>query len=325
MHTFLLTFDAEDYISPESTLFLKPFLESLKRYEFKALFFLTGHMAEKLKEHTDIVELLKEHEIGYHSSSHSVHPTIFEFTDIENYEEAYKGALRRETSHINPLNGTIEGIGGIQAVQSLFPNKKIQAYRAPGLCWSPPHSEALRDLGLKFDFSTNISSIPISYRGIVFYPLPTLKEWYGYLRTFKGVLSTVGYVKFYQRFLSSILTKKITVMIVHPAKFVCEDEWDSIYYAGNPKNLTCSIPRSALEIKSIFSGFESFLKKVKTYEKNGSLTANWKLIDSAENYVVKQNNTERVYEDSVAWPKKFFSYEPKYLNAHFVEFFLDVS
>src|SRR3990172_8970078 len=116
MGQVLLTFDTEDFISENSVSSLRMLLLRLRKHGFKALFFLTGHIAEQLKGEDEVIHLLEEHEIGYHSSSHSVHPTIFEFTDVEDYEEAYKNAILRETSHINPLNGHIEGEGGILTV-----------------------------------------------------------------------------------------------------------------------------------------------------------------------------------------------------------------
>ena len=126
-------------------------------------------MAERLEGHAGITSLLEEHEIGFHSSSHSVHPTIFEYTDVASYEKAYEIALVRETSHINPLNGQMEGKGGIFAVRSILGDKEIVAYRAPGFCWSPPHTEALRDLGVKFDFSSILAPTPVFYKGLTFY------------------------------------------------------------------------------------------------------------------------------------------------------------
>ncbi len=131
-------------------------------------------MAEKLSNFPATVELLNEHQIGYHSSGHSIHPTLFEFTDVESYEEAYQTSLIRETAHINPLTGEIEGSGGIHASKALFPKKQIVAFRAPGYCWTPPHLDAMKTLGITYDFSTNISVDPISYQGITFYPFTIL-------------------------------------------------------------------------------------------------------------------------------------------------------
>lgn len=121
-------------------------LELLQKYDVKTLFFITGHMAEKMRDFPKILDLIKDHEIGYHSSAHSVHPTIVEYTDVENYDIARQISLKRETSHINPLTGECEGKGGIILLKALFPKKEIISFRAPGFCWSPPHLEALKDL-----------------------------------------------------------------------------------------------------------------------------------------------------------------------------------
>ena len=79
MHSFFLTFDTEDFISENSVPGLHKILELLKKHELIGLFFITGNMAEKLSTFQNL-NLLSEHQIGYHSSSHSIHPTLFEFT-----------------------------------------------------------------------------------------------------------------------------------------------------------------------------------------------------------------------------------------------------
>ena len=179
MRRLLLTFDTENFMSEYSVQGLQLLLEKLEKLDLRGLFFITGQMAEKLKGYQNIVDLLKEHEIGYHSSSHSVHPTIFEFTDVESYKTAYQKSLIRETSHINPLSGEIEGKGGISVLHDLFPKNRIVSYRAPGYCWSPPHTEMLRDLGIKFDFSSRISPVPVCFKGLTFYPFPAVLQWCG--------------------------------------------------------------------------------------------------------------------------------------------------
>jgi len=116
------------------------------------------------------------------SSSHSVHPTIFEFTDLESYDEAFQTSIVRETAHINPLTGKVEGVGGIIALKSFFPKKQIISFRAPGYCWTPPHLEALKTLGITYDFSTRFSNEPINFKGITFYPFTVLSSWQGGIR-----------------------------------------------------------------------------------------------------------------------------------------------
>lgn len=308
LNQVFLTFDVEDFINPASIKALETILEMLKKHNLKALFFITGHMAEKLSAFPDIIDMLKAQEIGYHSSSHSVRPTIPEYTDTENYTEAYKKSIQRETSHINPLTGEIEGRGGIKLLRELFNNKKVVAYRAPGCCWSSPHMEALRDLGIEFDFSSNISPEPVFYKGITFYPYPTLGDWSGSKLKYLIVLR-------------SILTQEYTVIDVHPNSLVYQNMWDSNYYDGNPQKLIESTPRNPHQTKSLIDSFELLLKQLRIIQ-NLKLTKITPTLTKAQtNLNLDQNDLEKVYELSILWAKRYFKYEPRFLHAHFFKFF----
>ena len=254
LHSFFLTFDTEDFISENSVPGLHKILELLKKHELTGLFFITGNMAEKLSNFPTTVSLLSEHQIGYHSSSHSIHPTLFEFTDVESYEEAYRTSLIRETSHINPLTGKIEGSGGIHALRALFPKKQIIAFRAPGYCWTPPHLDAMKTFGITYDFSTNMSTEQISYRGMTFYPFTILTtNWHGGIRE-------------HFRLQRMALKRKISVLTIHPSTMVNKLDWDLIYYPKNnnftfnPPSLTQPPARSPLEIASNYQKFDLLLR-----------------------------------------------------------------
>ena len=177
-----------------------------------------------MRDFPEILNLLEGHEIGYHSSSHSVHPNIFEYTDVENYDVAYKASLERECSRINPLTGKIEGPGGFLLLKEVFPKKKIVAFRAPGFCWSPPHLDALSDMGFQFDFSASLSRVPVSYKNVTFYPFPAG----GY--RFSSFASW-----------GSLITYRCSVLMSHPRnlvkRFGDKECGDLIYYEGNPVNL----------------------------------------------------------------------------------------
>ena len=307
LHKTFLTFDVEDFINPYSLKALETVLNLLKRHRLNALFFITGHMAEKISNFPNIIEMLKTHEIGYHSSSHSVRHAIFEYTDIPRYKEAYEISLKRETSHINPLTGEIEGSGGIVLLKELFPTKQIIAYRAPGCCWSAPHLDALRELGIQFDFSSKISLAPFYYKGITFYPFPTLGDWGGSRTEFLIALR-------------SILTREYSIIDVHPNHLVHENMWDHIYYNGNPERLYQATPRNPTDIKSLFNSFELLLRQLRALK-------NCKLIEITSNLTKPKKGTKeeidfkKVYGSSVFWAKRYFNYEPKFLYDHFSKFF----
>ena len=308
MRKVFFTFDVEDFTNESSFIALQIIIELLNKYDFKGIFLITGHVAEKLRDHPKLVELLGDHDVGYHSSSHSVHPTIFEFTDVKSYREAYETSLKRETSYINPLTGQIEGKGGILALQKLFPSKKITAFRAPGYCWSPPHLEALRDLGIKFDFSARLSKTPVYYKGITFYPYSILEQWNGKLDDFRLYWITV-------------VKNQFIVIGLHPSLFTTYDGWDKIYFNGNPKTIVPSKPRGSQEVKSLIKSFELFLKNIKIFEKLSLIEVTTKLENTKNELVITNETVEKCYVQSMRWAKNVFNYKPRYLRNHFYQFF----
>jgi hypothetical protein len=308
MHKVIFTFDVEDFTNKKAFMALQATIELLDKYGFKGIFLITGHVTEKLYDYPKIIELLEAHEVGYHSSGHSVHPTIFEFTDVKSYKRAYETSLERETSHINPLTGQIEGEGGIIALQKLFPSKKIMAFRAPGYCWSPPHLEALRDLGIKFDFSARLSKTPVHYKGITFYPYPILARWNGKLADFK-------------LFWITTTKNSHTVIGLHPSLFTTYDGWDAIYFNGNPKTIVPSKSRTPQEVKSLIKSFNLFLKNIKILEKLKFLEVTTKLENTENRLIIANDTVEKCYKYSIRWAKNVFNYKPRHLRNHFYKFF----
>lgn len=306
LHKLYLTFDTEDFISENSILILRRILESLKKYDLKGLFFITGHMAEKLRNFPLIVDSLNEHQIGYHSSSHSVHPTIFEFTDIKDYAKAYEISLQRETAHINQLDGNIEGKGGIYALKDLFPKKLITTFRAPGHCWSPPHMEALKSLGIEYDFSTNISSAPVSYKNITFYPYPIIGHWQGKPSEYRNLFVS--------------LRHEVSVLTIHPSLLVNRGEWDAIYFKSNPKELINPPPRNNAEAEFLLRKFDLLLRQIGDLQKSHLVEVAPNLQKSKKTLPLTKIDVEKCYQTSIRWARKQ-DYKPKFLRQHFMRFF----
>lgn len=309
-----MTFDTEDFISENSVPGLHNILELLKKYELPGLFFITGNMAEKLSNFPETVDLLSEHQIGYHSSSHSVHPLLFEFTDVESYEEAYQTSLIRETAHINPLTGEIEGSGGIHALQALFPKKQIVAFRAPGYCWTPPHLDAMKTLGITHDFSTNISIDPIGFRGITFYPFTIL------LANWQGGIREHSYV---QRL---TLKREISVLTIHPSTMINQLDWDLIYYPKydnfklNPTNFAQPPARSPADVLSKYRRFDLLLRHLTTLQKMHLLKVTPELKTTNKTLCPTSIDVAKCYKLSIKWAEGF-EYKPKFLYDHFIQFF----
>ncbi len=303
-HKLFLTFDVEDFINDRSLDALEHILRLLKKRRQKALFFITGHMAEKLSRYTKIVDLLGEHEVGYHSTSHSVHPTIFEYTDVESYQKAYEISLNREVAHVNPVSGMVEGRGGIESLRELFPNISIESFRAPGFSWSPPHLEAMVRLGIKYDFSSNLSAIPVSHGGITFFPYPAFMDS----------------VRFGD-FLRSVRRNEVTVLDFHPNFFVNRVWWDSIFFGKtNPEQMYGVAAKETNQTEHMFSRFGMFLKIVCSLRRL-KLT---ELSNEPARSEVQLDPTivdvEKVYGAMVKWPRERFNYEPRFIRSHLSRF-----
>jgi hypothetical protein len=306
MRQIMLTFDVDDFINDRSMKALYRILELLQEYDILGLFFVTGHVAEKLGHYPHIIDLLKSHEIGFHSSSHSVRPTIFEYCDLEDYDKAYEVSLLRENSHINPLTGEIEGIGGITSLRELFSNKNIVCFRAPGVCWTPPNLEALAALGISHDFSSFVCSRPVLFKKITFYPYPN------FFRPERRLASRV--------FLRS-LRRSLTVVTFHPDAFANEFPWDCIFYKGNPSKLSGVPSISYDKEKLVFLEFEKLLKQLRLFRRTGQLQTLSGLEKASEKLEKGKIDVDRCYEKSVNWPITYFDFTPKFLRYHFSRYF----
>lgn len=305
----LLTFDIEDFINPNVPNALLSVLEMLEKNRLRAIFFITGHMAEKLSNFPAILEKLCDHEIGFHSSAHSVRPIIGEYTDLRSYQAAHSVSLERETAHINPLTGRVEGEGGILFLQDLFKPKRIRCFRAPGMSWTPPHLEALAELGVKYDFSSSITtSEPARYKGLTFYPYTFTQEWEGSLYD-------------YQCLIYALLRLKVAILSLHPTLYVNQDMWDCIYYKGNPSKLLMSRKKPLKEANLLFARFEKMLKRISMLRNLGLLEVDPVLIPSSNDLIIDQNQIQMCYETSMRWTRRFFNYNPRSISSHFQEFF----
>jgi hypothetical protein len=301
-----LTFDIEDFINDRSLLVLERILEILKDEDLRGLFFITGHMADKLKSHPEIVIRLRDHDIGYHSTGHSVRPLISEFTDVEDYREAVQIAFSRETSYVSPITGELFGSGGLVSLRSLFPQNSVISYRAPGFCWSPPHLEALNKLGITHDFSTYLSAGPLRYKGTFFYPFPISLDF--------NLITLMRCIKL-------IAVQGSAILLLHPGSLVNQGDWDSIYFYGNPKELTLTQSKLPEEQKHLLNGFSFFAKSLSRLQKAGLIEVTPRFVGSKINLNPTPSLVDKLYFWGTRWSVENFNYRPRFLYSHYKRFF----
>ena len=308
-----MTFDVEglppreDFFDNYSFMCVHKTLDLLEEKGLRGIFFFTGFGAEQIREHQDLVERLSFHEIGYHSSSHSGESGIIEYTDVPSYEEAVNISLQRETSHVNPETGEIEGKGGIWALRETFPKNDVVCFRAPFLAWSPPHLEALKKLGIMFDLSSIISEDPVSFRGIVFYPCSIPID--SAIRTFvyKGPEDS-----FPKPILNAMLRRKVTVFAMHPQALVVKN-----LYAGRDKYSIGGNVRTKFIFSLLKLLFDRicFLQKSNLIEVTPLLSQNWQFLR------LESIDVEKIYWRSVQHVMRLFNSNPRFVLSHFMHFF----
>lgn len=128
MTYIVFSFDTEDYINPQGADGILNCAEILRKEGIRGCFNVVAKLAEALKkwERQDIIDALKYHEIETHSYAHSWHPTINEYTDIEDFEEAKRRFLEKELKAREILQDTL----GVERLYAACPPGESVSYVA---------------------------------------------------------------------------------------------------------------------------------------------------------------------------------------------------
>lgn len=132
-------YDTEDYTCPaadEGTLF---HAQLLTEFGFRGNFNLVGFYAQRLNElgRKDVIAALKKHCLGSQTLYHSRHPTICEYTDLKDWETAYRICLMEEADCV----GRIKGVFGLDSFDLFVP---------PGTSVTPVAMYVYADMGVTF-------------------------------------------------------------------------------------------------------------------------------------------------------------------------------
>jgi Polysaccharide deacetylase len=133
----VIWFDTEDYILPPSDDAAKRLADFLTAEHVPATFKVVGEKARTLERRgrTDVIAALRKHDIGYHSNTHSQHPTPAEYESVLDWTNGVGEFTRREQS-------------GFDDVQRIF-GKTPCCYGQPGSSWAPQSFEALHLWGVR--------------------------------------------------------------------------------------------------------------------------------------------------------------------------------
>lgn len=107
MTEIIFSFDTEDFTCDHSSDAVRDEAAILHEYGIRGNFNIVGYLAREFvrNRRTDVLDELKNHVISFHSLGHSVHPTICEYTDLDDYDAARSIFMKEE----------LEGIGMVKA------------------------------------------------------------------------------------------------------------------------------------------------------------------------------------------------------------------
>ena len=248
MTNVILSFDTEDIINERGADGIFRCARILREEGVKGCFNIIGLLPEALKEwgRDDIFCELEWHEIDYHSHRHSIHPTINEYTDIEDFNEALERFVSDESD-------------GLEKVKNAFCVDRLPAACIPGNSTSYVAHYGYSEMGFEF-FSGDDIYDKINYRPI--YNCNTVSLHYA--RSLDGVMFRFNGEDEIKNFIDETARGKHTMVFYHhPQRSYCKSFWDADNF--NKKNtpreewIKCDIHDDA-DTERFYENFRAFVR-----------------------------------------------------------------
>lgn len=224
----VLWFDTEDYILPASDDAAKRIADFLLAQGIRATFKVVGEKARVLtaRNRADVIFALSQHEIGYHSNTHSQQPTIAVYESTLGWDEGAAEFDRRER-------------GGFDDIRRIF-GYAPTCFGQPGVSWAPQAYAALKKWGVRV-YLDDGQHVQLDGRPF----------WYGGLLNIFGIAagrelepnedwSNLESAKSYFRTLHTQMRSQpgggLVSFMFHPTQFVSQEFWDAVNFArgANP-------------------------------------------------------------------------------------------
>jgi hypothetical protein len=263
----VLWFDTEDYILPASDDAAKQVAEFLTQQGVRATFKVVGEKARTLarRGRTDVIEALKQHEIGYHANYHSVQPSPAMYLSNLGWDEGVAEFDRRERP-------------GFEDVRRIF-GVAPSCYGQPGSSWGPQSFGAMRKWGMEvyLDAGSHVQldDKPYYYCGIF-----TMYKLEHQLRTSLTEPNRLEEAE--QAFLAArkkLLAEGggIVSIYYHPCEFVHQEFWDGVNFrnGANPPRELWRLPptKTPEQTKAAYQVFEEYVRFIKRFPEVRFVTA----------------------------------------------------
>jgi hypothetical protein len=265
----VLWFDTEDYLLPASDDAAKRIAEFLTSQGIRATFKVVGEKGRVLesRHRSDVIAALSRHEIGYHSNTHSQHPTLAEYESVLGWEQGAQEFDRRERP-------------GFEDLTRIF-GYPPTCFGQPGVSWAPQSFPTLKKWGVHVYLDDGLQ---VQLNGKPF--------WYGGLLNIFGIeagrqlepnddWSNLDEAKSYFRNLSAQLSQQpgggLVSFMFHPTQLISQVFWDAVNFANgaNPSRSQWKLQpeRTPEEREKAFQYFEGLIRYIRTYPNVQFVTA----------------------------------------------------
>ncbi len=270
-----LWFDTEDYILPQSDDAAKRLAVFLTEQGIRATFKVVGEKGRTLERRgrRDVIGALARHEIGYHSNTHSQHPTVAEYEATLDWQTGVEEFSRRERP-------------GFDDLRRIFGHAPT-CYGQPGNSWAPQPYAALKKWGVKVYLAEGkhlgLNGKPFWYGGLlnIFNTSegPKLRpndDWSNLAE------AKAKFQEFYMRMTSrrgvgDRSSSGVISLYFHPCEFVHREFWDAVNFArgASPPPDQWKLPRmkSPEESERAFKYFENLIAYMKSFPRVEFVTA----------------------------------------------------
>lgn len=212
MTELIFSFDTEDFTSNRAADAIKREAEIFREEGVRGCFCIVGLLADQLKAwgRDDVISELRHHEIATHSLSHSMHPLINEYTDTENFSEAFDRAVSEERL-------------AIQKIREVTGADKIFAAVPPGNQKSYAAMYAYASLGIPIYADT--FSDTADGRGAYYCNLYNIS----YTASMEGAFMNGGEAEI-DRLLDLAASCRRAIIYTHPNIAIFDGWWDGLNY-----------------------------------------------------------------------------------------------
>ncbi len=264
-----LWFDTEDYVSPESDDAAKRIAAFLTQLGVRATFKVVGEKARALerRHRSDVIRALARHEIGYHSNTHSRHPTVAEYESTLDWGSGAEEFDRRERA----------GFDDLQRIFGQVPS----CYGQPGNSWAPQPYVTLKRWGVNVYLDegahVGLNGKPFWYAGLlnIFDTVegPELRPNADWSNLAEAKAKFQG---FYLRAISRP-EGGVLSLYFHPTEFVHREFWDAVNFARGanpPPEEWKQPPLNTPEVtERAFKYFEGLVATMKSFPQVEFVTA----------------------------------------------------